>query len=362
MKDSFESLTKAAITIKSASSTILSASGAGEDLADVTTALNDVLRSLAEKPGIIDARAAWDAMEIETINNLDRVINDNEVAAGIREAATAYKTSVQKMAIFGRAMAEHQAAIDGNNHEIATLLLQRCVQIEKRAVSRDLADKMQDRATLNAHIRTQLELELDVAARSFFVASYGFRRAQYFESFTLPATPIALQRTASQHASTLAGLDTDLANLKKLVDDHEVDFENTITLREPSEIENLIEGKAVLWPLSLQDVSDRPYTRIRLVEIELRLDGVHPSNTIGFLLSSTGSFTDRGRGEQVIFTGEAVSVPFEYDIRGITTRKPFRTHRPAPFTDWLITLEKGAKEELRSATALHLTLKLKGLD
>lgn len=356
MKDSFEALAKSGLAIKTAAGSINGAGDLKGKLNEIVTTLDEALRNLAEKPGVIEARAAWDAIELEAVNQLDRVINDGETVANIKERATVYKTTLQKMAVYGRAMAEHQAAIDANQREIAARLLQRCSQIRQQDVSRNLATEFKDRAALDAHIGDDLRARLKMAARSHFVACYGYRRAQFYETLTHPV-PVALGQTVTDMVEALSVLKTAQSYAATTARRRSVTFCETLSFTDDDALLSLLAGKPITWTIPSDSVSREVFDRLRMTHVEMRLETDEEGpGEISFDLVSASSFGDRAQGEPLHFAGPLVSIPFDYDGSGVTTQRTFSGVLPTPFSEWMVSLREGRS----TAGVRGLTLRIEG--
>jgi len=358
MKKNFVDLAKAGLQIKAAAGTLLGGSGGLKDTAAIEETLNASLRVLAQQPGPLEAKAAWDALEAEAINQLDKVINDSNTAGNIKSAATAYKTAVQKMAIQGRLMAEHKASIQANNREIAARALQRCSQIRKQQELESLQDRIADRQSLDAHIRREIRLRFESASRSFFAASFGFRRAQYYESYMIAnSTPMIVDQ-AARMANIYNTMVTDHSDATNQLDRRRISFDRPILRQDRQLLEELVAGRPVILSIDPREMALDSYSGIRVSDMQVWLDHDEPVDArIVIELVSGTSFRDPGHDGGHVFSGSPVRIPFEYQGDKVMLHKSLTGVQPTPFTDWMvkltphenITLPQSLRIELRGS-------------
>lgn len=357
MGDSFKELIAAGVKIKGAAGQIRGGGGFHADLDDIVEALNTALRDLAGKPNALAAKAAWDALELETVNQLDRVINDAEVVGGIKDAAVDYKSSVQKAAVYGRLMAEHQAAIDANQRALAARLLQRCGQLSKTKELENLQQTIVNREALKAHIRAETDLRMEAAGRSFFAACYGLRRAQYYETYSLPRTALAIPADATAMATIYSSVSTDSADARG--PGGRVKFTRTVEVDDPETLAQLAAGDeaGVTLTLGPKALDLERFAVIRLTTARMRLSPpAAPGAKVGVEITSGTSFMDRHAGDDLEFHGPAAVIPYEYRGETVETQVTFDQIPPPPFATWLvrITANGGVKQPK------SLTIELEG--
>ena len=95
----------------------------GLDVEGISRELGDTMRALALMPDANEAKAAWTVLENDAVNRLDLVLATEGTEAAVRNAANTLKTQVQKVAVYGRLLAEQSASKNAIARELATLCL-----------------------------------------------------------------------------------------------------------------------------------------------------------------------------------------------------------------------------------------------
>lgn len=360
MKDSFKALASSAMSIKSAQASIANSGNFGEHIEEVIETLNAALRNLAGKPDATAAKAAWDALELATTNELDRAINDSATAAGIKDAATKYKSTIQKVAVYGRLMADHQAELDANQRDLASRLLQRCTQVMKEGELIKLQDTFTDRTELNEHIKAEMNERLAASARSFFAACYGYRRAQFYETFTLPATSVMIISHSADMTQVQTGLTTDFSDAQGIINSQTVKLSKSTKLTDQEVIESLLSGEGTTWVLNPDDFQLDGYSRVRLSTIRMHLETKQQQTGEVILeFTSGGTFLDRKDGAIVQFAGSVVDIPYAYRDTTTTAQKTLNGVQPTPFAPWLVQITNTGG--ITSAEVLTIDMELTAL-
>ncbi|MGA0614237.1 hypothetical protein ACO2Q4_05705 [Paracoccus sp. KR1-242] len=355
-KDSIKALAESAVQIKKAASAILKSGKPGDEQADFASELGEATRRLASSPSPLEARAAWDSLEATAVNALDVVINDPDTAGSIKKAAVDYKTAIQKVAIYGRLMAEQQARKDAALRALGAMTLQKLAQAEKTAAYARLATELTDREALAARIRSEIDVRQDEAARSFFCACYGLRGAQYYETYTPPATLPALPHRAADLEAIYSDFTGDVEATSGLRG-KAMDFTRDIIINDPEVLKDFANGRLV----SIRVQPDHPdlskLKRLRLTGLEVWAE-TRPelSDMVGIDIISSTTFDDRGPADRPQFTGESRRISFEY--QGNQPRLSWTgaadSVLPTPFAEWSVTLYRPNSIPVPEALRLRL--------
>ena len=356
-KDSIAALAKASLQIGKAAKTIWDTLPSKSEADAIAETVGEAIRSIAQKPTALEARAAWDGLETETVNQLDVIINDAATVGDVKRATAAYKTSVQKIAIYGRLMADQQAQADAADRELGALVLQRCAQIDRQAKLEALQTDIIDSATLAKHIRSEIALRLDDAGRSFFEASYGFRRAQFYETYLYPKqfTPTVATRSTTMEEIYTA-MTTDHGDAVEANDAKSVSLQRSLRFDAPEILAPLGKGETVLIAIDLDRAAFKGYSRLRVSEVQARLETEQPFNDlIGIELISSGMYVDHSGTQTMRLAGAGTRLPFEYRPSSIEVEKTLTEVQPPPFTTWAVRVYQPSSPP--AATALTIDIK-----
>jgi hypothetical protein len=356
-KESIAALGKASVTIAGAAKTIwasMPSKGQADAIADQ---VGDAIRSIAQKPTALEARAAWDGLEAETVNQLDAIINDAATVGDVKRATATYKTSVQKIAIYGRLMADQQAQADAADRELATLVLQRCAQLDRQAKLEALANDITDRATLADHIRSEIALRVGEAGRSFFEASYGYRRAQIYETYLYPThyTP-SVAATSIMMETICNAMTTDHGDAVATYDAKHVGLHRRLRFDSPSIMASLSKGETVLIPIDLDRDEFDGYWRLRVSQVQARLETKDPfTASIGIELIGSGMYLDRAGTQEIHLAGSGIRLPFEYSPGLVEVEKTLTGVQPTPFATWAVRVYKPSAPPTVTALTIEIT-------
>src|SRR2546427_6672719 len=110
-------------------------------------------------PDANEAKAAWTVLENDAVNRLDLVLATEGTEAAVRNAANTLKTQVQKVAVYGRLLAEQSASKNAIARELATLKLEYVAVIGKRkrlqALEQQALTELERSARLQGEIRSE---------------------------------------------------------------------------------------------------------------------------------------------------------------------------------------------------------------
>ncbi|GAA4035723.1 BAR domain-containing protein [Parerythrobacter jejuensis] len=349
--DNIKKIGTASLAIKNAALTIYGSRGAQKNIEAIAKTVGEAVQALAAKPQTAEARAAWDAIEIETVNMLDVGINDSNTAGPVKTAMAAYKTSVQKVALYGRFIIEQQGKRDEIDRHLGALVLQRIAEIKKAETFDTLINRKPDKAELMERIEAESAHSLDEARQAFFEASYGFRRAQYYETYSFPnATP-----TYCENAAAMARIHTEIVTDHKNAPRGHRDFNRTFVVDDPATLERLQLGEPVRIevPIDYQDFAG--YSHLRLSRMEIRAKtSAAVSGVIGISMDSGSQFLDRRHDEPITIDGEQFNVKFEYDPTKVQLSNDFEPVMPPPFSTW--TLQIYRPDTIPKLDAVHIEM------
>jgi hypothetical protein len=355
--DSIKTLIAASGAIRTAANSILTAAASPKAAGEMTELVGQAIRAIATKPHPIEAKAAWDAIEIDVVNGLHKLIDDQELSDDVHAEATTYKTMMQKVCIQGRVLSEYQAAADAVDRETGTLILQRCAQIQKEAALQKLRTELTDRKVLTETIRNEVLLRQQAAARAFFEASYGFQRAIFYETYTRTtlANPEVLPE-ASLMEARYADMVTDFENAGQLIARKRVDFNHRIRIDAPDLMARLKNGSLTMT-IDLSHPMLAKLSRVRLKSVQAWLEST-PALTerVELKLYNGESSQDREDIDKNIqFFGSVQLFPFEYRGDVVELSRELTEVQLPPFSNWTIAVSQPDPAPTVGALLLRFT-------
>ncbi|WP_213955182.1 MULTISPECIES: hypothetical protein [unclassified Variovorax] len=339
--NSIKKLLDATSAIQKAGTAILNNLTSPDLAAEMSSLVGEAIRAIAGKPHPIEAKAAWDAIEVDVVNGLQLII-DGEFSDAVKQAAIKYKTLMEKVCIQGRVLSEYQAAGDAVDRAQGTLVLQRLAQIGKQAELEKLQATLTERTVLAETIKAEITLRQQAAAREFFEACYGFQRATFFETYT-PTTfvvPEVLSDPALMEARC-AAMETDHADATRLIGIKQVDFDREIFIDDPELMARLERG-TVTFPLSPNHPLLATLSHVRLTSVQARLETT-PALTghVALILYSGESCQDRiDSTRNARFFGWFQPFPFEYRGDKVELSRELKHVLLPPFSDWTIGISQ----------------------
>jgi hypothetical protein len=355
-KDSIKELTEASVAIKKAGAAILDnvMSPAGAD--EMTRTVGEAIRAIAGKPNPIEAKAAWDGIELDVVNGLQLVI-DGDFSGEVKQAAINYKTLMQKICIQGGVLSEYQAAGDAVDRERGTLILQRLAQIAKQAELAKLQTGLTDRSSLTERIKAEVMLRQQTASRAFFEACYGFQRANFFETYTAATLvhPEVLPDPSLMEAS-YSNMETDHENALQIIGRKQVNFDREILIDDPDQMARLRKGNLTL-SIGLNHPLLAKLSHVRLTSVQAWLEATPPlTGRVALELCNGEICQDRIDGGRTIeLFGWVQSFPFEYRGDVVEISRTLNDVRIPPFSNWTVGISSPDSLPIIVALRLRLT-------
>src|SRR5262249_9134449 len=154
---------------------------------ELAAQIGDLVSHAAGVPDTIESKAIWEGFQVEAVNQLDVLSRDQDATAEVVSALVAYKTCIQKFAIYGRMYSEQQALLAQRIRELGTLLIRRAAAEKKQEALTELNNNLSDRdqaVELLSRLRNGRLYEL---RQTFFAALCKFRAAYFYENLEWPA-------------------------------------------------------------------------------------------------------------------------------------------------------------------------------
>jgi hypothetical protein len=311
----------------------------GFDTAAASKELGDAMRKLATVPDANEAKAAWLVLEIDIVNQLDMVLREPDLETDVKRAANEFKTRVQRVAIYGRLLAEQSSAKAAIAGQLAALKLEYLAVIAKRQRLETLGKRTLNDAARKERIRAEMVMRSESAARGFFVASYGARAAQAYETWSQPTNRLRMLTSASGMADAHAVMLADYENADAANTKHEGEFTRPLLVNDAALLEKLSRGQPVSFDLDTNNPTLKNYKRLRLVSVQawLEFPSARPRR-VAVQLVTGATFRDRGDREIEHFFAVPQRISFEYAGKQIEFSQRLRGVLPTPFTTWLIEI------------------------
>ncbi|MDH0847770.1 hypothetical protein N5D66_07430 [Delftia tsuruhatensis] len=309
----------------------------GLDVEGISRELGDTMRALALMPDANEAKAAWTVLENDAVNRLDLVLATEGTEAAVRNAANTLKTQVQKVAVYGRLLAEQSASKNASARELATLKLEYVAVIGKRKRLQALEQQALTELERSARLQGEITLRAESARRGFFVDCFGVRAAQAYETGKQPGHRLSMPGTAAAMADAHATLLADHASAQAANARTQGDLRRELRVTDAALLQQLAHGQ----PISLSIATSHPalasYRRIRLSSVQAWLEFADASaQRINIDLVTGSDFHDStGSGDERLFCSP-LKINFTYAGDQIEFSQHLGDVCPTPFTTWLI--------------------------
>ncbi|WP_340108656.1 hypothetical protein [Pikeienuella sp. HZG-20] len=310
-----------------------------EKMARTVAELGDAMRGLSDYPQAEETKAAWTILETEMVNMLGLVINDPDSESEIKTAANNYKTAVQKVCVHGRLLAEQMAAKISIARQLAALKLEWIAIVSKRQRLETLTRTIGDATEMRKQLRSEALLRAEGAARGFFVATYGARAAQIYETSRPLKSRVVKARATAAMATALADFKTEYQSALAVSARERGAFERELVIDDKALMESLSAGNPILFDLDSENADFAAFNRVRLSRVEAWAGLVQPTpQRIAVRIVSGRTFRDRGKsGIETIFS-DPLSLRFEHQDNRINFVQTLTEALPTPFTRWVIEL------------------------
>jgi hypothetical protein len=354
--DNIKSIASAGVLIKDAINTIYAADHEVKKLNTIASNIGTTVQALAQQPSAAETLAAWNGTITESVNNLDNFINNSD-AGSVKTAVTDYKTALQKVAIYGQLIIEQQSQKYEVQRHLGSLVLQHIAEIKKSKTFDSLKVGDLDMAELIKHIETASAHAMDDTRLSFFEACYGFRRAQYYETYEYPAATPAYCCGSATMSEIYSAMKTDFENTSR----DTIEFNLPFKVTERNVLDELQTGLpvAITIPIEFDDFKSFSHLRLSYVEARIKTD-VDVAGAIGINMDSQSFFEDRNQTSNVItISGNTFNVMFEYEEDKIRLSNKFTSVMPPPFCTWTVQITK--PKNLPKLETLEINLVGKGV-
>ncbi|MDT5271743.1 MAG: hypothetical protein QOH49_3929 [Acidobacteriota bacterium] len=320
--------------------------------------IGDLVSHAAGVPDTIESKAIWEGFAVEAVNQLELITRDPDASAAVIGAALAYKTCMQKFAIYGRLYSEQQALLAQRIRELGTMLIRKAAAEQKQAALTTLRDDLSDRdqaIELLSRVRRARTYEL---RQTFFAALAKFRAAYFYENLDWPAKmPLLVVPT---DAGEMKEILSDITRAQKDVSPQTLgDITKVKEIKKSESADFFVDLQShqeAKFQLRLDDKLFDGHHLVRLNRVRARLIGTGQDLVTTELLSDTG-FQDRRSSHQTFsFSGDPVFIAFQY--KGDDIQFDPRIDggvRPTPFTTWTLGV-KGEGLALDNVTQVNVEL------
>lgn len=326
----------------------------------LATQLGDAMRMLTEIPNANEAKAAWTVLELDIANRLDLVLNDPDTESAVKKAATAFKTRVQRVAIYGRLLAEQSAAKAAIASQLGALKLECLAVMAKQKRLEAFTQDASDKAKTRERVRAEMASRAESASRGFFVASYGARAAQAYETYRQPTSRLIMVTTSADMSIVLATARTDYATAQAATAKKVGDFTRELRITDDELLKKFSAGQPVRFDLLTDHPDFAKFKRVRLASTQAWAEVTQGAETtqsrVAIELVTGSTFLDPGdRGTDAFFAAPQ-SLRFEYRGERVEFEQTLHDVLPTPFTTWLIELVE-PKQLSGPVQALRIVLK-----
>lgn len=325
---------------------------------EVVAEIGELVSQAAGVPDTIESKAVWEGFSVEAVNELEKLSRDPDAMADVVNALVAYKTAIQKFAIYGRLYSEQQALLAQRIRELGTLQIRKAAAEQKQAALTALRDDLSDRdraVELLSRVRRARTYEL---RQTFFAALAKFRAAYFYENLDWPAKmpmlvvptdagemkEILSDITSAQKDTSLQTLG-DITKVKEIRKSEHADF-----------FADLQSHQEAKFQIRLDDELLEGHYLVRLNRVRVRLIGAGQDLITAELLSDTG-FRDRRSSIQTFsFSGDPVFIAFQYKGDKVEYESLIDGGvRPTPFTTWTLSV-KGKGLDLENVTQVNVEM------
>jgi hypothetical protein len=341
-----------------------------------------------------DALTNWDIFQV-TVEGMLKPME--EEAAGengskaFLEAATKYKTELNKLAIYGKAVVTSQIAAVQFGRETANLLLQKQINDnQKIRLESYIAQLSQDAAKDEELMQLLFERQLNIK-RWLYLSLLNYQRAYKYWALRDSSIEFSITQPAVEFEENKVQMDRDFENALQSFKPRVPQTLNKAEVIIPAVdqglykdvIKNLIETGETRFRLYLDEEKFAGYERVRLDRVRVWLEGVTASHQTPVKLSITNgdSFSDRltikkidqngqetEKLELFTFSGPIIVRAFSYqgvigDENAITVdgevpeEMALLYFQPTPFTEWIVKVPKDRQFDLSNLTAFRLEFK-----
>lgn len=309
----------------------------GLDVEGISRELGDTMRALALMPDANEAKAAWTVLENDAVNRLDLVLATEGTEAAVRNAANTLKTQVQKVAVYGRLLAEQSASKNAIARELATLKLEYVAVIGKRKRLQALEQQALTELERSARLQREITLRAESARRGFFVDCFGARAAQAYETSRQPGHRLLMPGTAAAMADLRASLLTDRASAQAANARSKGQLRRELLITDDTLLLQLAQGRPISLPIATSHPALASYRRIRLSSVQAWLEFPAASaQRVNIDLVTGSAFRDStGKEDELLFCSP-LKINFTYAGDQVEFSQHLGDVCPTPFTTWVI--------------------------
>lgn len=337
-----------------------------------------------------DALTDWDIFRVTVEGMLQPM---EEQAAGengskaFLDATIKYKTELNKLAIYGKAVVTSQIAVVQFGRETANLMLQKQISDNQRIrLESYIAQLSQDAAKDEELMQLLFERQLGIK-RWLYLSLLNYKRAYRYWALQDSDVKFSITQLASEFERNKTQIDTDFQDALQRFKPRVPQTLNRAEVIIPAVneglykdvIKNLIETGETRFRIYPEEEKFAGFERVRLDRVRVWLEGVTASDQIPVRLSITniGSFSDRltvlinQDGQELeelqlfTFSGAISERTFAYqgvigDANQIIVdgdvAQDMRVFysQPTPFTEWIVKVPSDRKFDLSPLTALRL--------
>ncbi len=325
---------------------------------EVVEKIGDLVSQTTAVPDPIESKAVWEAFQVEAVNQLEMITRDPDATATIISSALAYRTCVQKFAIYGRMYAEQQSLLAQRIRELGTLLIRKAAGEQKQAALVQLKNNLSDRDQAIETLSQLRKARLYELRQTFFAAISKFQAAYYYQNLIWPAKmpAVLVPQSAAEMNEILNDVDSAVKGAKPVKPG---DFSKVKEIKKSDDakfFEDLLANNEAKFTIDLDEQElFANHNQVRINRAHIWLIGASETSITADLLSDT-SFHDRLSGSQTFsFSGDPVFISFEAKGNHIEYQSLIEGVCPTPFTTWTLSV-KGKDLNIEQVSQVNIEM------
>lgn len=323
-------------------------------------------------PTDLSTQVEWDAFRLDVDELLQWAIG-NQV-----DGASDYRLQLDKVALYGKALAATQTSLIAAAQELARMRGQSAANAAMQASVDTYVGKLQASIAPDAALLHLFYVRGLNVKRSLYLAATNYVRAYRYWALAESSVQPSLQQDAADLAGSLAQMQQDYASAldqfrPAAPDDFGTSGGATIDhhITDAASLDELRISGRVHVAIDLTAAEFADHSRVRLTKVRAWLFGAVAANQVNVEISSSGSYQDRLGDREYRFTSAPLERDFEYKNAagdqtgilydgGVADELEYAYFQPTPFAEWLISVPSARNPGLDLTGLTSLTLSFSG--
>lgn len=304
-------------------------------------------------------KAKWTTFKLEADSNLETAIN-----YGIHGARD-YRLQLDILVVYAQSLTTAQLSAARISQEFVRLSLHKLVSDKEVARLTGYINKLNESELPNdAMMQLFYQRYLNVK-RSLFVAIENYTWAYRYWALRNSEIRPSIVKPVTDLRNDLAGIEKDYELALQAFNPPPQSFSGkTFVINEASALDSLRKKGVVSWPIQLDCPTFHGFDRVRVTTVRAWLEGAKPkgSTPITVLISNSGNYLDRFKGQTYQFTAAPLTRGFQY--RGdevlvdgkVADEEKYAYFVPTAFSDWKISVpaEENDGIDLSAVTGIRM--------